>query len=57
MNGSEILEVIKSLGQSQGFYHRLYEMCIINPFIVEDLEKKEFKNIIDLILYLEDELF
>lgn len=58
MTTKEILEVVKSLAKSQGFYTRLYE------FLNEDSEDsinylnmladKNFKDPIDLILYFEE---
>lgn len=58
MNEKEILEIVKSLAKSQGFYTRLYE------FLNEDSEDsinylniladKNFKDPIDLILYFEE---
>lgn len=57
MNKKEIITAIKQLSTSQGTYQRLYEIifeggdnvdCFLN-----DLEEKNFKDVVDLILYLE----
>lgn len=53
MNKEEILNSIKSLASGQGFYGRLYEQLYDNEEALEFLEKQNFKDIIDLILYLE----
>ena len=61
MNIEQILEVILELSYSQGFYGRLYENLmnikdadeIAWSSIVETLEAQDFKEPLDLILYLE----
>ena len=57
MNQTEILNIIKSLANSQGFYSCLYQSLSdgsaeSNEFLAL-LEKKHFKDIFDLILYFE----
>lgn len=57
MNKQEILETVKSLANSQGFYTRLYEHLSDNTEESEEylnmLEEKKFKDPVDLILYFE----
>lgn len=61
MDREKILNVIKKLSQSQGYYCRLYNYLIMlkndyyqdyNNYMVQ-LEKMNFQNEIDLVLYLE----
>jgi len=49
----DILNTIKSLSRSQGFYGRLLNDINENPFILEELENKNFNTPLDLVLYLE----
>ena len=51
MNKDEILNTIKSLAKSQGFYGRLLEQ--LNNETLEYLEEQGFKDPVDLILFLE----
>ncbi len=53
MNREQILAAIKSLAMSQGFYGRL--LCAINDdeSIMDDLVAQNFKDTIDMIMYLE----
>lgn len=53
MNKEQILEVIKQLSYSQGFYGRLLREIIANPSILDELEAQNFSDDIDLIMYLE----
>lgn len=53
MNKEEILKSIKTLSKSQGFYQGLYENLKSNNELLEYLEKQNFKDIMDLILFLE----
>lgn len=53
MNKEEILNSVKSLAKSQGFYGRLYEQLYDNDEALEFLEKQNFKDIVDMILFLE----
>lgn len=53
MNKEEILKSIKILSKSQGFYQGLYENLKSNNELLEHLEKQNFKDIMDLILFLE----
>lgn len=54
MNKEQILQTIKSLAQSQGFYGRLYEQIVDNEEALEYLEKQDFKDPVDMILFLEN---
>ena len=53
MNREQILSTIKSLAMSQGFYGRL--LCAINEDenIMDQLVAQNFKDSLDMILYLE----
>jgi hypothetical protein len=53
MNKEEIMETIKSLARSQGFYGRLYETLKENPDALEFLEKQNFKDSLDMVMFLE----
>lgn len=53
MDRTKILELIKGLAKSQGFYGRLLESINENPKILDHLEQQNFKEELDLILYLE----
>lgn len=51
MNKEEILSAIESLAQSQGFYGRILEN--LNDETLDYLEKQNFTDTLDLILFLE----
>ena len=53
MNSEEILNTIKDLAKSQGFYGRLLEQIQDNEEALEYLEQQNFKDAVDLILFLE----
>ena len=53
MNKEQILDVIKSLAKSQGFYGRLLEHINEEPTYLDFLEKQNFKDAIDFVLYME----
>lgn len=53
MSKDEILLTVKSLGMSQGFYGRLYLELVENDDLLLELERQNFKDSVDLILYLE----
>lgn len=53
MDAKEIMEAVKDLARSQGFYCRLYETLKEHPEALEFLEKQNFKKPIDLIMFLE----
>ena len=61
MNAIQVLEVIKDLSHSQGFYSRLYSEVIslkenneeaFNEWC-DEIERLNFKEPIDVVLYLE----
>ena len=51
MNKEEILETIKMLSKSQGFYGRL--LANITDEALEYLEKQDFEDALDLVMFLE----
>ena len=57
MKREQILETIRSLAMSQGFYGRLYSDFMSNPEHCDEvmtfLEAQNFKDTIDLILCIE----
>jgi hypothetical protein len=57
MNKQEILNSIKLLASSQGFYGRLYEQLTDeseeSERFLSELEAQNFKDSVDLIMYLE----
>ena len=61
MKRKEILETIRRLAESQGFYGRLYQNLVdlreesLGKYdkFMEILEKENFKDSVDLILYFE----
>lgn len=53
MSKEEIMKAIKSLAYSQGFYGRLYRDLKENPEALEFLEKQNFKNSLDMVMFLE----
>lgn len=53
MDAKEIMEAVKDLARSQGFYCRLYVTLKEHPEALEFLEKQNFKKPIDLIMFLE----
>ena len=54
MNKEEIMDVIKALAHSQGYYSRLYGTLKEHPEALEFLEKQNFKKSIDIIMFLEN---
>ena len=54
MNKKEIMEAIKALAHSQGYYARLYGTLKEHPEALEFLEKQNFKKPIDIIMFLEN---
>lgn len=53
MNKEQILDVIKSLAKSQGFYGRLLEHINDEPSYLDFLEKQNFVDVVDFVLYIE----
>lgn len=54
MKREEILNHIKFLAKSKGFYGRLYEQIIGNEEALSYLEEQNFKDLLDLIIFLEN---
>ena len=58
MNRTEILKAIKELSSTQGFYTRVYNKLIDgsaeSETVLDELEAQDFKDIVDLIMYLEE---
>ena len=53
MTRKQILETIKDLAKSQGFYGRLYEQVKDNKEALDLLESQGFESVVDLVLWLE----
>ena len=57
MNRQQILEAIKSLAASQGFYGRLYNALTNGTEEAEEaletLERQNFADVVDMVLWLE----
>lgn len=53
MNKQEIMEAIKSLSHSQGFYSYLYEFFKEHPEALERFEKQNFKDVADMVMRIE----
>lgn len=56
MKRKEILNTIKMLASSQGFYGRLYETITTSESkdeILDELEQQNFKDALDLVFYFE----
>lgn len=53
MTKEQILDAIKSLAMSQGFYGRLLRNIDENPAILDELEEQHFKDSLDMVLFLE----
>lgn len=61
MNFEQIMDVIRNLAQSQGFYGRILahitEIRLENPEGYEELktklEKQNFKDAVDIVMYFE----
>lgn len=58
MNRTEILNAIRTLSETQGFYTRVYNKLIDgsaeSETVLDELEAQDFKDIVDLIMYLEE---
>lgn len=59
MKKDQIINIIKSLANSQGYYSRLYKFLCegseISKAFLSELESKDFDNELELICYLEEE--
>ena len=52
MNKKEIMEAIKELSHSQGFYDYLYRFFKEHPQALEQFEKNNFKDSVDMIMHI-----
>lgn len=53
MTREEILENIKMLAQSQGYYGRLLRAIEEDETILDTLEEQNFNDVVDMVLFLE----
>ena len=53
MDKNEIMEAIKSLAHSQGYYGRLYETLKANPKALDFLAKQNFNDVVEMVMFLE----
>ena len=53
MNKEQILNAIKSLARSQGFYGRLLEVINEDETILDELVEQNFTDSLDLVMFLE----
>ena len=53
MTKEQILNAIKSLAMSQGFYGRLLRDINENPAMLDELEEQHFKDSLDMVLWIE----
>lgn len=59
MNADKIMEAIRTLAQSQGFYGRLLESLMelsTQDFnaVMDELEAQHFSDVVDLVLFFEN---
>ena len=53
MTREEILENIKMLSKSQGYYGRLLREIEEDETILDTLEEQNFNDVVDMVLFLE----
>ena len=53
MTREEILEAIKDLAKSQGYYGRLLRAIEEDETILDTLEEQNFNDVVDMVIYLE----
>lgn len=53
MNKQEIMEAIKRLSHSQGFYSYLYGFFKEHPEALERFQKQNFKDAVDMVMRIE----
>ena len=53
MNKEQILEAIRELAKSQGFYGRLLEGIREHKEILDKLEQQNFKDSVDMVMWIE----
>lgn len=54
MNKQQIIDAIKSLSSHQGYYSRLYSILLDNEEYLTYLESQKFRDIVDMIMFLEE---
>lgn len=54
MNAEEILLTLHKLAKCNGSYNKVYKYALENSDFLDNLESLNFKDEVDLILYLED---
>jgi hypothetical protein len=55
MNKEEIRKAIEELACSQGFYGRILESVKMYPHLLDEWEKENFKDVVDMVRYFEQE--
>lgn len=53
MSKEEIMEAIKALSHSQGFYSRLYEHLKEDENLLDFIARHNIKDTVDLVMFLE----
>lgn len=53
MDREQILNAIRGLAMSQGFYGRLLQRIDEDTEILDELENQHFTDVVDMILYIE----
>lgn len=53
MTREEILEAVKDLAKSQGYYGRLLQEINEDETILDTLEEQNFNDVVDMVLFLE----
>lgn len=53
MTKEQILDAIKSLAMSQGFYGRLLRDINENPAMLEQLEQQNFADSVEMVMWIE----
>ena len=53
MDREQIMNAIRELAMSQGFYGRLLRQIDENPEILDELENQHFKDVVDMVMYIE----
>lgn len=53
MTAQDIMEEVKALASSQGFYYRLYMTLKENPEALDFLAKQKFKDSLEMVMFLE----
>lgn len=53
MNKEEIRKAIEELACSQGFYGKILESVKMYPHLLDEWEKENFKDVVDMVMYFE----